>query len=296
MEHFLPIMSLTSPIRYEDHSDLLSSLLFVPTLASHQHSDPSLSCGTRIIGDFELIYYIGGEGQVQIADCIYPVSAGDILLIRPFESHSIQSSQESPHNNYWVHFDIYPDALQQQWIATTFPDSRRKIHIGVREDLIRHYSELLEEMKGKRPGYSGLRRYLFSALVLKITRILTEMHPNTPVYIQSTHRQGLQALQKAEHYLRNQYQQSVTAQDIAEYCSVSPSYLYRLFQQHLKITPGAYLTRIRLKRAEQLLKITDLPISDIAAEVGFSDPFYFSKTFKKVYGVSPSQYIKQIYF
>lgn len=78
--------------------------------------------------------------------------------------------------------------------------------------------------------------------------------------------------------------------ELADALHVAPSYLSRLFRQHLGLPPMAYLARWRAERAAALLLGTTRPISDIAEEVGWGDPNYFSRRFKQHFGVSASAY------
>lgn len=78
--------------------------------------------------------------------------------------------------------------------------------------------------------------------------------------------------------------------ELAAALHVAPSYLSRLFRQHLGLPPMAYLAHWRAERAAALLLGTTRPISDIAEEVGWGDPNYFSRRFKQHFGVSASAY------
>ena len=71
---------------------------------------------------------------------------------------------------------------------------------------------------------------------------------------------------------------------------VSRSYLHRAFRAAFGCAPGAYLTDYRLDRASQLLRHSTLSVGAVAASVGFSDPFYFSRLFRRRMGLSPSDY------
>ncbi|NLU36327.1 MAG: helix-turn-helix transcriptional regulator [Clostridiales bacterium] len=80
---------------------------------------------------------------------------------------------------------------------------------------------------------------------------------------------------------------------MAEKIYISPYYLSHLFKEELGITFLEYLTRIRMEEAKKLLMDRSLTILDISLRIGYDDPGYFSKVFKKKIGVSPSQYRKQ---
>lgn len=78
--------------------------------------------------------------------------------------------------------------------------------------------------------------------------------------------------------------------DYAKLAGMSPSHFIRCFKAELRVTPNVYYTRLRMEKARLLLRETDLKVREIAARLGYDDPFYFSNVFKKCVGVSPEQY------
>jgi len=99
-----------------------------------------------------------------------------------------------------------------------------------------------------------------------------------------------QTVQKVMIYLRENYSQPVDFASVAEAHAVSAPYLSRLFHEYAGISPSRYLTGYRMEQAKKLLRDSRLSIGEIAARVGYPDPFHFSKAFKNTVGVSPSQF------
>ena len=95
-------------------------------------------------------------------------------------------------------------------------------------------------------------------------------------------------------YLEDHYRENITMQSLAQHAMQSESSLYIKFRQIFGITPMRYLTEFRLSRAVNLLLGTDLSIREIGENVGYPDPFHFSKLFKKFYGQSPRAYRQNI--
>ncbi|MFK7906648.1 MAG: helix-turn-helix domain-containing protein [Chitinophagales bacterium] len=77
---------------------------------------------------------------------------------------------------------------------------------------------------------------------------------------------------------------------LAKLCNLSLSSFKREFKKEFNDSPNNYITGKRLEKAKELLIITDLPISEIAYEVGFQDPLYFTRLFKKNMDITPSNY------
>jgi AraC family transcriptional regulator of arabinose operon len=83
---------------------------------------------------------------------------------------------------------------------------------------------------------------------------------------------------------------SITVNDVVEYIGFTRSYFTTIFKKKTGISPQDYLMQYRLKNASRLLLETDLPVHVIAEKVGYDDPLYFSKLFRKTYRVSPRAY------
>ncbi len=91
-------------------------------------------------------------------------------------------------------------------------------------------------------------------------------------------------------YMQQNYQRSLSRQEIADAIGVNKDYLSRIFQRELGLSPWDYLNRYRIGRARELLRHSHTSINVIATEVGFSDPAYFSRVFHKEVGCSPREY------
>ena len=97
----------------------------------------------------------------------------------------------------------------------------------------------------------------------------------------------------AIQYIRNHYADNLKVTDIANYICVDRSYLYKLFEKTLEMSPKEFLMRFRISRGKELLTITELSIEEVATECGYKDFRAFSRLFKKVIGTSPMKYRKE---
>jgi AraC-like DNA-binding protein len=91
-------------------------------------------------------------------------------------------------------------------------------------------------------------------------------------------------------YLKRNYRNNITLSDLSGHFYVSPSYLSRRFREKTGLTLVEYLEEIRLEKAEEYLASSEAKITDISEQVGYMDPNYFSKIFKRKYHLSPSDY------
>jgi AraC-like DNA-binding protein/KaiC/GvpD/RAD55 family RecA-like ATPase len=97
-------------------------------------------------------------------------------------------------------------------------------------------------------------------------------------------------IKEAIKFLENNYNKDLSLSDIAKAVNLSPSHFNRLFKENTGYSCINYLTNLRIKKAEQLLKNVKYNVSEVAYKVGYTDPLYFSRIFKKYIGVSPIDY------
>ena len=99
-------------------------------------------------------------------------------------------------------------------------------------------------------------------------------------------------LQRVRQYLHEQYTQKLTLDMLSARYNISKYHLQRSFQQYFGQSPGEYLTQLRLTRAKELLRATDLPVSEIAYRVGMENTSHFIYSFRTHEGTTPNKYRK----
>ena len=97
-------------------------------------------------------------------------------------------------------------------------------------------------------------------------------------------------LKRASELLQSDY--SLSVEEVAHRCAVSPSTLRNIFKSKLGASPAEYRTDMKLRRAQYLLESTSLTVSEISERLSFFDPAYFCKVFKERLGLTPGQYAK----
>ena len=97
-------------------------------------------------------------------------------------------------------------------------------------------------------------------------------------------------ISRAIAHLHRSYSQPVSVDEMAAHAHLSSSRFRRLFHQRTGFSPLEYLTRLRLNHASQLMAETALSIAEIARAVGYEDPLYFSRLFRRKMGVSPTEF------
>ncbi|WP_026486716.1 AraC family transcriptional regulator [Caldanaerobius polysaccharolyticus] len=100
------------------------------------------------------------------------------------------------------------------------------------------------------------------------------------------------AVYQAIEYIKNNYKENISLEDVAHYVHLSPNYLSRLFKEEMGMSYTDYLNKLRVEESKKYLAKLDLNILDVALMVGFQDQSYFTRVFKKYEGVSPGQFRK----
>ncbi len=125
--------------------------------------------------------------------------------------------------------------------------------------------------------------------VLKQDEIASAIHRSLfGVEILPPHTSAL--VKRAVSYFHQNYNHTFTRQDLSQAVGASDNYLSQIFRQDLGLSPWEYLNRYRIKKAKELLHNTTDSVTTIALQVGFNDPAYFSRVFRKQSGMSPTAY------
>jgi transcriptional regulator GlxA family with amidase domain len=97
-------------------------------------------------------------------------------------------------------------------------------------------------------------------------------------------------IERCVDYMTQHLDKPLQVATLAAQANISPSHFFALFKRQIGSAPMDYFTRLRMRRARQLLECTSLSVKEIASALGYDDPFYFSRVFKSVNHVPPSGY------
>lgn len=125
-----------------------------------------------------------------------------------------------------------------------------------------------------------IKEWLFSVCTLLAKEISAKRNTNKN-----------ELIEKAKEYMKqNYFDEELSAEKLCNYLHISTNYFSALFKKETKFTFTNYLTLIRIDKAKQLLRTSELKTFDIASRVGYSEGHYFSYVFKKITGISPTEY------
>lgn len=237
---------------------------------------------------YQIKYVLRGKGYVEWEGRIYPVCAGEVFLLDLSQAHRYYADVQEPWEVLWVHFDGVGCSA---WYSLLSAGDNPVFAVADPDEVESQCRQLVRLFR-KRPV--GMEALASSA----ITRILTQIavareasgvparEPQAPPYPDGI-RHGIA-------YIEAHYSETLSLEDIATHATLSPFHFARLFKRTTGQSVMEYLLRTRLHMARHLLTQTALPVHEVAEKCGFADPSYFSRTFKRFEGHTPSAYRRQV--
>jgi transcriptional regulator GlxA family with amidase domain len=144
---------------------------------------------------------------------------------------------------------------------------------------------MIRELQLQRPCFEDFLPLYLRQLFTGIHRSQLEVNQN---YLQSQ-----QELEDTIDYFNENYASDISINEYAKNQHMSVCWFIRIFKNYINMTPMQYITSIRINKAKELLTCTDYSIKEIGMIIGYDNPLYFSRIFKKNTGLSPSQYRNQ---
>ncbi|MBC8126843.1 MAG: helix-turn-helix transcriptional regulator [Gloeobacteraceae cyanobacterium ES-bin-144] len=228
---------------------------------------------------FPAIEYIAsGEWELITAKGKWTLGAGSVFTYGPETAYSLKAVSKTGLSKYFLDFsDAQAVAhLQKAGLTDGLPSSlmqRRWLH-----DLLDQLIDTAQMRVSTRRKVAGM----IAALLLE--RIREDLQAVQPV------NQAQLTYERCRDYLAAHYLDVSNLSDAARICGVSLVHLCRLFQRYATETPNSFVTRLKINHAAERIARGNLPVKAAAAEVGFDDPYHFSRVFKKVYGIPPSRF------
>ncbi len=225
---------------------------------------------------YEIYYLEKGVCNYLIEDKLFEMLSGDVVFIPKGVIH--KTTYEDMHSRLLV--NCSDEYLKGADIKKAFV-YRNKKHSGEIRAVLKQIER--EYLNGDRFSDGLIRGYM--------QQLLAIVH-RTDNEFENTRVQNKYAL-KALNFLSDNYTSEITLSALAEKLSISPEHLSRVFKKETGLGFNEYLSLLRLKKAESVLKLDkNMSISEVAFACGFNDSNYFCEKFKSVYGVSPLKFKK----
>jgi AraC-like DNA-binding protein len=231
--------------------------------------------------DYIVIQCVDGEGCLRIAGREWAIQGGQMLCLPAEMPHWYWSDAENPWSNYWIHFTGRLAGEYFRWLGVSADNPI--IHLSQREELLVAFEETWQFLRAVHTydnltqGSIGLTRFLG---VVQRTMHAAEVR----------RRAVDQRIQETIDFVSRNPATELSLTELARLTQLSVSRYALAFRRATGCSPMDYFNRLRVQRACELLQTTSLPVQEIGRKVGYNDPYYFSRAFKKIIGSSPNEY------
>lgn len=234
--------------------------------------------------DYQLLYIASGKAHFYFHGKEEIVTAGNMVLYRPKEEQRYYYYGVDRTEVYWVHFtgNNVKNLLRKYGI----PDSRHIIHTGTSFDYKKIYLHMIQELKLTKPHYEEVLVDYLELLFIMISRLQGKKAKHGNLFL-------LDEMEKTITYFHANYNHPISIEEYAKSRGMSISWFIRNFKDYTGSTPTQYLLSLRISNAQSLLESTSYNVTEIAEIVGYDNPLYFSRLFKKQCGVAPTEFRKQ---
>ncbi len=234
--------------------------------------------------DHLLIYCLEGRGLLSINGSNLRVRSGDILLLPRGTAHAYQALRSDPWTIYWAHFDgEHADDFMAHLLPLRGNPASHRLSLGHHSHLITDFETLLES----RQSSYNLNAFIFAANQLR--QILSHIALLQPLARQREAGDSLN-LEKVHSLMQAHVHEQLDLDTLAEAANLSKYHFVKKYKELTGTTPINHFIHLKIERACHLLDISNKHINEIAFAVGYEDAYYFSRIFKKMMGVSPSEY------
>lgn len=253
----------------------LTAIGYYPNAAYHNMERKS-GCGQYI-----LIYCVEGEGHIEVNNEHYTLTPNTYFIIPKNMPHHYHSAAHNPWSIYWVHFcGDYDDQL----FSRSLLNGKLCVHaIPYEESRIRLFEQIYFLLEH---SYEEQEMEIMNLNLLYFVSSLIYYKENNPAVGSQDN------VSNSISFMKKHLDMQVSIGELAEQQHISVSHYSRIFKQKTGQTPIHYFNQLKIQKSCQYLYFTDRTIKEICVILGFEDPFYFSRLFTKLMGLSPSNYRK----
>ena len=233
--------------------------------------------------DYQILYVANGKTHFWFDGREEIVSTGHMVLYKPEEIQKYVYYLEDNPEVFWIHFtgrDV-KNILAYHGISL----DEHVFYCGVLPDYKALFRKIIQELQLCRYGYEDYIVSLFKDILLLVDRQQHEQKKATG--------DVQEQIERAAAYFNENYNTKISIDDYAESLHISTNWFIHNFKQYAGMSPAQYILSLRMVNAQSLLERTTYNIKEISEIVGYENPLYFSRVFKKEIGKSPAQYRKE---
>ena len=254
---------------------------YPPTAGEHPADYRTVATG-RTVREYQLVYITRGRGTLRVSPGNDPVAVneGDVITVLPGLTHSYRPDPETGWTERWVGFKgPWADALRKQGLLSA---ERPLFSPGLESGILEPFEELFWLVREQRPYYQARS----SALVIRLLAETMALSRHSREFDDTVH-----LVDKAKYVMAERVHENLRVEDLGEELGVGHVRFYETFKAYTGMTPYQYFIQLKLNRAKELLSGRACSVKETAYRLGFDDPYYFSRLFKKKTGIAPSEWM-----
>lgn len=233
-----------------------------------------------------LHFILEGSGTLHIENKNYVVQKNQIFYIPPFSEASYRQNKTTPWQYMWIEFTGENSDYFCKHIG--FSPSSPVFTPNDPQNIAHLFATVIEISMNKHYSENSPKS------VAALLNLFIGLYEDKTIYIPESNKQTIK-LQKVIDYIQtNFYDSKLSLQSIANHAYFNKTYLCRIFKQTYGISPQLYIINLRMQKAKEMMRYSSFNVSDIALAVGYKSPYYFSKEFKRLFSITPSQYIASL--
>lgn len=234
----------------------------------------------KTLDSFLLVFVSEGTGSIQVKEQQYTLNAGSIALINCLDGYKLTANSKG-----WQIFWIHMNGKMMKDLYKIILDEKKNNPVFQLYGLI-DVPKIWEETYAATHSENKIKELLINEqlfhLINRLLKIKSDLLQTT-----ISHKEKIQQVRK---YLEENFSKQISLDHLSEIFFINKYYLTRIYKETYQQTINQTLTQLRITKAKELLRYSELSMVEIAVSCGFQDASYFSKVFKKIENDGPKQY------
>lgn len=244
---------------------------------------------SRKLSHNELIYICSGSGSFKIKGKRYTIKKGMLIYISPETPYTIELDRTVPVSFLTVHFSFAQVVFNNgKWGINTQGQIFTRSHIfelGNTYLIEKEFQKLVNCWYQKLPGYELISKTTLHQLLIIIAQNLNKRYYNFS---------SSAKVEKIIQHMQSNINGKITLSGLSRIVQISPAYMSRIFKDITEYTIIEYFNKLKIDKSKELLIEGNKKVKEVSQELGFADEFYFSRMFKRMEGITPSQFYSRI--
>jgi AraC-like DNA-binding protein len=240
----------------------------------------------RMLEEYQLVYCAKGTGMFCSETAgEMRVKAGDVMMLFPQERHVYCPNEQTGWKEYWIGFrgPNIEMRVQNGFFSTRQPLFH--LPLAMKNDIIYLFNQGIKAAKHMERGYQQLLSGYVNMLLGYISS-----YGNTS---SQAEKETTEDIHQAMLFIHNNFQHDIRSEDVAKAINWGYSRFRKVFLEQTGMTPYQYIQETRIRQGKFLLLNTTKALKEIAYEVGFNNPDYFSTAFRRIMGMPPLAFKRQ---